>query len=153
MCKKSYIIIILLMFLWSGVSAQIPAELPYFCDFEDSLENAQWGYSVDWWAPNITNSVNIGNAVSCSGENSLYISNDNGITNSYDTPFHNDPPLIGTVSGYRDIYFTPGYPKYQIAFDSKGGGSRQGFMKVYLDNTSISGYLSEADFWTHYNII
>lgn len=153
MCKNHISLLTILMILWSGVSAQTPVVLPFFCDFEDSVENAQWGYSVDWWAPNITNSVNIGNAVSCSGENSLYISNDNGITNSYDTPFNNDPPLIGTVSGYRDIYFTPGYPKYQIAFDSKGGGSRQGFMKVYLDNTSISGYLSEADFWTHYNII
>lgn len=159
MCNKSYFFLTILLFLWSGVTAQgflndtsiinskqLYVELPYFCDFEDTVENANWDDDV-WHGIQIWESPCIGNAVACGEGNSLYISTDNGTTNSYNSNFH------GIIKAYRDIYFTPGYPKYQIAFDCKGGGSMQGYMKVCLNDTSISGYLSEADFWTHHSII
>lgn len=159
MCKNHISLLTILMFLWSGVTAQgflndtsiinskqLYVELPYFCDFEDTVENANWDDDV-WHGIQIWESPCIGNAVACGEGNSLYISTDNGTTNSYNSNFH------GIIKAYRDIYFTPGYPKYQIAFDCKGGGSMQGYMKVCLNDTSISGYLSEADFWTHHSII
>lgn len=117
--------------------------LPYLCDFEDSVENVNWQLSPNNSGYNITF---IGNAVACGEGNSLYISNDNGVTNSYTSRMH-------APTASREIRLTPGYPKYQISFDCKGGGGMQGFLQVLLDGTPISGYLSEADFWTHHSIV
>ena len=118
--------------------------LPYFCDFEDTLETVNWQYYPPHYAN--TNHVWIGDAVACGVGHSLYNTIDNGVTNSY-------APSGLASEASRNIYFNPGYPKYQISFDCKGGGSMQGFMQVGLDGTPISGYLSEADFWTHHNIV
>lgn len=56
-------------------------QLPYICNFEDSLENRVWVMLNQ----NQNNSWHIGNAANNTnpGSNSLYISHDNGNTNSY----------------------------------------------------------------------
>ena len=134
--------------LWSNAKTftteQLHVELPYFCDFEDTVENANWVLDYNYGAGE--NQALIGGAVACGEGHSLYITKDNGVTNSYIARM-----LVPTAS--RDIYFTPGYPKYQISFDCKGGGSMQGFLQVLLDGTPISDYLSDADFWTRQSIM
>ena len=122
---------------------QLHVGLPYFCDFEDAVENSNWQIETGWESDN--NQIYIGNAVAYGGQNSLYISNDGGLTNSYIS--HGGEPYA-----FREIYFTPGFSKYQIDFDVNGGGSMQGFMQVFLNNDAVSGYLSEAPFWTHHSI-
>lgn len=122
---------------------QLHVGLPYFCDFEDAVENSNWQIEPDWESDN--NQVYIGNAVACGGQNALYISNDGGLTNSYIS--HGGVPYA-----FREIYFTPGFSKYQIDFDVKGGGDMQGFVRVFLNETAVSGFLSEAPFWTHHCI-
>ena len=133
---------------WSNESDfftdQLHVELPYFCDFEDTVENSNWQFGYNYGTD--YNQAWIGDAVACGEGHSLYITNDNGVTNSYTSR-----RLSPTAS--REIYFTSGYPKYQISFDCKGGGSMQGFLQVLLDGTPVSGYLSEAGFWTHHSII
>ena len=126
---------------WDFFTDQLHVGLPYFCDFEDSVENRNWQLEYEW----DLNQAHIGDAVANSGQNSLYISHDGGLTNSY-TPHQGEPFAI------RDIYFTPGFSRYQIDFDCKGGGDMQGFMRVFLSNMAVSGFLSEAPFWTHHSI-
>ena len=128
---------------WDFFTEQMHVELPYFCDFEDTVENSNWQIETDWESDD--NQVHIGNAVARDGQNSLYITNDGGITNSY-------IPRGGDPYAFREIYFTPGFSKYQIDFDVKGGGDRQGFMQVFLNNVAVSEFLSEAPFWTHHCI-
>ena len=123
---------------------QLHVELPYFCDFEDAVENSNWQFYQNYGAG--YNQAWIGDAVACGEGHSLYITNDNGVTNSYLSRMY-------APEAFRYIYFTPSYPKYQISFDCKGGGSMQGFLQVLLDGTPISGYLSDADFWTRHSIV
>ena len=120
------------------------AILPYFCDFEDSVENANWQFDNNYAAG--YNQIWIGDAVACGEGHSLYISKDNGATNSY-------IPNVIDPQAYRDIYFTPGYPKYLISFDCKGGGDETGVMQIFLDETLLSNHLSNAWFWTRQSII
>ena len=56
-----------------------PANLPYTCDFENTTENGKWafGNAVDGWF--------IGSATNNGGSKSLYVSNDNGTTNAYNS--------------------------------------------------------------------
>ena len=53
--------------------------LPYACDFENTTENGRWafGNSVDGWS--------IGSATNNGGSKSLYVSNDGGTTNAYNS--------------------------------------------------------------------
>jgi len=84
---------------FSLIITGFPSELTYSCDFEDEQENTQWtllnGTQTNKW--------HIGNAVSNSGVNSLYISADNGITNDYDCYSYND---YSYVYAYRVLNFT-----------------------------------------------
>lgn len=128
----------------SFTTEQLWVGLPYNCDFEDTIENSNWQYNQFF---STSNYLYIGSAVASSGQNSLYISNDNGLTNSY------TKSVSSFISFNRNIHFTPGYPQYQIAFDCKGGGTNElGFMQVKIDGRNISGYLSDADFWTRKSI-
>ncbi|MBO7134222.1 MAG: hypothetical protein J6W06_08705, partial [Bacteroidales bacterium] len=88
-----------------------PATLPYTCDFEDDAENANWIF------PNSdqTNTWHIGTAANNGGSNGLYISDDDGANNEYDT---------GSWSyshAYREIYIDQ-TGKYLFSFDWKAKG-------------------------------
>ena len=61
------------------LTANRSVELPFFCDFEDTVQNALWslenGSNPNAWF--------IGPATHNGGANSLYVSGDNGVSNSY----------------------------------------------------------------------
>lgn len=76
--KKHLFSILLLaaMFLPWSVSAQ-----GYSCDFEDATENANWVTSE--YVSTAVSHWYVGTATNNGGSNSLYISNDGGVSNAY----------------------------------------------------------------------
>lgn len=90
-------------------------QFPYFCGFEDAQENNSWHRTTQHW-PDNDYSWYIDTATSYEGEQSLYISKDNGATFGTITAYYDD----GDVWAYRDIYFDPAYPSYNIRFQHKG---------------------------------
>lgn len=140
--------------LWSAAATfrtlQIPVGLPYFCDFEDSVENGNWNLGT----PTGVNSWYIGDAVNHGGQHSLYISDDGGTTNHFTVDYN----YSHTAYAYRDIYFPPGYESYEIVFDFKGiGDSYSSYLDVVLsvpneESTEIvvAGNLCETSEWTRH---
>lgn len=118
---------------WKSVSfmtSQVPAQLPFTCDFEDATQNSEWalinGTQTNKWI--------IGSAVNNTdnGSNALYISNDNGTTNAY-------THTTSYVYAYRDIDFTQGAAAYQIDFDwrNQGESASYDYLKVYLGDPAM----------------
>ena len=87
------------------------ADIPYLCDFEDSSENTAWTF-----VNANTNQWHVGSGVSYGGANALYISNDNGVNNAYDSN------STSTAWAYRDIQVNPDLSDYVISFDFRGMG-------------------------------
>ena len=89
------------------------ARIPYFCDFEDAVENSGWYFdsNIDPY-----NKWVIGNAVNNGGDSALYVSKDNGATNTYSLVQN------GSIWAYRDIYLDPNYSDYMISFDCRAQG-------------------------------
>lgn len=109
---------------WSHISfrtTQVLATVPYNCDFEDA--------EADNWAlvnGNVANQWVIGNATGNTGR-SLYISQDQGTTNTY------DGYSSSMVFAYRDVEFPANEDGYQISFDWKcQGESGYDFANLYL---------------------
>ncbi len=130
------------------------AQIPYFCDFEDTTENNNWiirngGYQNRWF-------IGTPSAVA---DNTLYISRDDGVSNTYDFQH------TSFVWAYRDIYFEPGPAQYQLSLDFKGmGQDGQDYVKLFLDTpaippvnyynstitfTQIGVELNRSEQWTH----
>lgn len=111
---------------WRSISfqtAQIPAQLPFDDDFEGE---ANWGFANG----NLTNRWCIGSAINNGGTNAMYVSNDNGVSNSYNTS------SAAYVWAYRDIEFPACTNGYQLSFDWKATGeSGYDYMRVYVGNT------------------
>lgn len=109
------------------MTGQTPATLPYFCDFEDASENRQWAI-IDG---NGTSHWYIGTAVNntIGGTHSLYISNDGGLTNSYEG--------AATEWAYRDIQL--GHTEegeFLLSFDWRAlgetwSGSPADYVRIY----------------------
>jgi hypothetical protein len=97
------------MGMYSFLTAQIPDTLPYLCDFEDSI-NSLWTLNNGTQA----NKWHIDTAAKFSGDYGLYISNNNGISNTYS-------PGSSYVYAYRTLYF-PDTNSYLCYFDWKGKG-------------------------------
>ena len=91
-----------------------PATLPYICNFEDPSENANWAFENS----TCTNQWVVGSAANntLNGGNALYISNDGGISNTYNTS------SAATVFAIRDIYLDDSYDYYTCTYDYKGQG-------------------------------
>ena len=114
---------------WSGVLQfttlkALPAAIPYFCDFEDTTQSNEWtllnGSCTNQWV--IDTAVNN----TANGAYSLYISNDNGLSNNYTI---NEYSLVWA---YRDFNFT-GYGEYILSFDWLGyGESCCDYIKVLI---------------------
>ena len=106
-------------------TSQVPADLPYTCDFEDATQNSEWTIENG----SQTNKWFIGSAVNNtpSGTNALYISNDNGVSNAYSN-------TTSYVYAFRDVDFTQGAAAYQIDFDwrNQGESASYDFLKVYV---------------------
>jgi len=92
-------------------SYQIPVSVPYSCDFENAEENANWSFANEGQ----NNQWYIGTAANNGGDNGLYISNDNGVSNTYSN-------TAATFSyAYRDIVVSEtGF--YHIDFDWRAEG-------------------------------
>jgi hypothetical protein len=116
---------------WTGpftfTTYQQPLIIPTTIDFESSnggfvLVN---GTQTNQWY--------VGSAVANGGMNSIYVSNDNGATNSYSIT------NSSTVHAYRDIEFPTGNQAFTLSFDWKAKGeSCCDHLKVYLVDPSVS---------------
>ncbi|MBQ1819056.1 MAG: fibronectin type III domain-containing protein, partial [Bacteroidales bacterium] len=103
------------------------ARLPYYCDFEDTVENARWKFFLG----SSTNKWVIDTAVNHGGDKALYVSNNNGATNAYTVN------SSSRVWACRDIYFDPQYSQFLVSFDFKGLGENYGnhaydFAKLFM---------------------
>ena len=96
--------------------------LPYSCGFENAAQNALWTLENG----SMTNKWYIGSATNNGGSNALYISNDNGASNSYSTS------SSAVVFAYTDVMISaPG--DYGYAFDWKAyGESSWDYIRVAL---------------------
>ena len=85
--KKPHFVILFVLLLSTalnhGNAQQI--SIPYICGFEDATENANWTLNANPRQPisTFTNLWYIGTATASQGENSLYISSDQGTTASF----------------------------------------------------------------------
>ena len=142
--------------LWVPVqftTLQVAATLPYTQDFEDATENSEWFLQTSG-----TNTWHIGTATNntTQGTTSMYISNDNGTSNSY---------TIGTSTNtwaYRDIDFDH-YAEYEVSFDYRSyGESCCDYIKVFVGQpaepsgntapagaTQLGGNMNMMSDWTH----
>lgn len=103
-------------------TANVYIALPFECDFEDTVQNTLW--TLENGAN--TNAWYIGSATNNGGTNSLYISNDNGVSNSYTIS-------VSTMSyAYVDVMIpSPGL--YTYTFDWKSyGESTLDFVRAAL---------------------
>lgn len=103
------------------------AKTPYYCDFENSAENDNWQFINN----GSTNRWTIGDAESNGGENSLYVSDDEGTSNSYVVNAYTN------AWAYRNIYLDPANRPYIISFDFKGkgenyAGTAYDYARVYI---------------------
>ena len=105
----------------------IAAQLPFFCDFEDPNVNARWAIRNG----DQTNQWYIGSAVNHTedGANALYISNDNGVTNAYDTA------STSAVWAFFDVEFSDAN-EFALSFDYRVNGegvtTLYDYMKVFV---------------------
>ena len=107
------------------------ATAPYNCGFENAMENAYWRFyntTYNRWA--------IDTATQCSGQKSMYVSNNNGLSNAY-------TPEAKTITAYRSVALVAG--QYTISYDYKMGYSgavqRNVFMRAMLvpDTVQLPG--------------
>ncbi len=130
---------------WSYLDAKTldgGANLPYFCDFSDSIERNAWIISNG----NAPNKWIIGQGVNQSPINgySLYVSNDGGLTNTYTSQ---SPTVNSTVVASR-LFILDGSTGYILSFDSRIGGSANDYIKVYIvdEDTVFNGSINSPYF-------
>ncbi|MBQ3734888.1 MAG: fibronectin type III domain-containing protein [Bacteroidales bacterium] len=134
-------------------------QLPYICNFEDTVENAHWTL-VNGSEPNIWVFDTAANNTT-NGMYGLYVSSDSGATNDYDVT------ASSAVWAYRDIQF-PDADQFNISFDWRGyGESTYDYMKVFIGNpTSVNagsydnpsgsallGFFNQQSTWQTENIV
>jgi hypothetical protein len=97
------------------------ADFPFLCTFESSDTNAQWVIMNG----TLTNQWYIGSATNNGGDSALYISSDNGATNSYTISSSSN------VWAYVNLNLTAG--QYGISFDWRAyGESCCDYLRAYL---------------------
>jgi gliding motility-associated-like protein len=116
--------------IWTGPFAfsttQIPGTIPY----SDNFDGATHGWSILNAAQ--PNKWYVGAATSNSPSKSLYISNDNGISNNYTITFNS------VTHAYRDIAIPSGSGQIGFSFDIKSGGeSATDYIRAWLVPTSF----------------
>jgi hypothetical protein len=95
--------------------------VPYSCSFESATERSQWIFLNG----NQPNQWHVGTATNNGGQYSLYISNDSGVSNTYNAI------LSSYTWAYRQIALTAGM--YNITYDWKAQGyTNEHFMRAYL---------------------
>lgn len=107
------------------VTGQVPGALPYTDGFEGQDNWNKSSNSVNKWV--------VGTAAQNGGTKSLYISKDNGATNTYDVS-------VSTVAHtYRDIEIPAGTTDISIAFDWRcvGEGTTSDYFRAWLVPTTF----------------
>ncbi|WP_114758786.1 fibronectin type III domain-containing protein [Flavobacterium sp. AG291] len=99
---------------------QIPATLPYTQGF-DTAGNPGFTYTTGTQP----NKWFVGGATFNSPSTSLYISNDNGVTNNYTST------TSSTVHAYRDVVIPAGVTTLDFAFDWKNVGEVNDYVRVW----------------------
>ena len=99
---------------------QIPVTLPYLQNF-DGGGNPGFTYTSGTQA----NKWVVGGATFNSPANSLYISNDNGVTNNYTIT------AASTVHAYRDVVIPAGAVSLDFSFDWKNVGEAADYVRVW----------------------
>ncbi|MGS4345984.1 fibronectin type III domain-containing protein [Myroides odoratus] len=106
----------------TATTGQVPGELPYNEDFEGEDGWAKQSNAINKWV--------VGTAVQNGGTKSLYITKDNGTTNTYDVS-------VATVAhAYRDIAIPTNTSEATITFDWHGVGegttTKRDYFRVWL---------------------
>lgn len=103
-------------------------DLPYFCDFEDDAENANWVLNPGLDLIVTDNAWYIGTADAYTGDKGLYISATGGGNTTY-------AKTNNVLIAYRDISLDMG--NYDVAFDWTGmGNGDDGYLKVVFEGRS-----------------
>lgn len=122
--KHTFTILVLLFTVSTHLVAQQTTALPYFCGFEDETENSQWTLNpVASPALQIPNKWYIGEATAQMGLQSLYISGDEGLTNSYVSQ------RVAAVYAYREFRLPIGQT-HTISFHYRSLGNNS--CKLYV---------------------
>ena len=129
MKKRVYIGLLAVCCLWAanvwGAGITM-SDLPYFCGFEDEIENANWVLNPKIETINTENAWCIGNAVAyAGGDKALYVSRDGGASRKY-------AAMDNVLLAYRDITLDAG--EYDIAYDWIGPGNKdKGYLKIVYE--------------------
>jgi len=101
-------------------------QLPYSTDFENSTDNSGWTFINGTQ----TNQWFIGSATDTLGTNSLYISNDLGVTNAYTA---GGTAGVSKVYAYRDFAVPEGVGELKLKFNwkAKGNSYLNDFLRMY----------------------
>jgi gliding motility-associated-like protein len=114
---------------WSGPFAFSTTQVPVALNYSENFEGFT-GWSLSNGTQ--TNKWVIGTAVSNGGANSLYVSNDNGVTNTFTNT------VTSTVHAYRDIEIPAGANEVSLSFDWRSGGeSTWDYIRVWSVPTSF----------------
>ncbi|MGX7668618.1 fibronectin type III domain-containing protein, partial [Flavobacterium pedocola] len=148
--------------IWIGPvtfrTPQVPAPLPFADTFEGNF---------DWDTVNgtQTNKWFAGTAANNGGTRSMYISNDNAVTNAYTVT------AASVAQSYRDIIIPAGTSQINVAFDWRAiGESTFDYFRVWIvpttfiptagtqitaaaDRINISGNINQNGAWTRRNIV
>ncbi len=113
---------------WSGpfsfTTTQVPAIVPFTDDFSANEWSFVNGTQTNKWV--------VGNAAG-NPANGMYISNDNGVTNTYTL----NPASV--THAYRDISFPAGLNPFSLKFDWKANGeSTYDYLRVWLVPSSAT---------------
>ncbi|MDR1006037.1 MAG: fibronectin type III domain-containing protein [Bacteroidales bacterium] len=133
--KRLMFSLLAIIFAIQGWSQPVPASMPWTCDFENTQENSQWiidnGPCINQWV--------FGTAVTDMGimGASLYVSNDNGQTNTYENGKTAVVASRQLVSNGADSYML------QFDFRCRGESSSDG-AKVFLVDDTVNFTASNA---------
>lgn len=136
MKQRLYILMLLAVSCWLSVmraygAAITMADLPYLCDFENEAENQNWVLNPSVNTITTDNRWVIGSAIAYTGDNSMYVSQDGGLSNTYAS-------TNNVLLAYRDITLEAG--DYDIAYDWMGlGNKNKGYLKIVYANRPNSG--------------
>ena len=119
------------------------ATIPYFCDFEDSVENANWNTPIAAYTLPDHDKWHIGTYVSHSGDHSMYVTHDDGVTNLTGTSIFDGFNTYDCVWAYREFYIDTLYPQYNISFKHRGYGSSTAFFGP-PDNSPFNSIMSSS---------
>ena len=104
-----------------------PASIPYFCDFEDPVENLSWDFKNSaqvnkWYIGDASNNSNVNNTLG--GANALYISNDGGDSWAYTAGTGNN-----SISyAFRDFAIPQGVTELRLTIDWIANGAGEADM-------------------------